>query len=72
MSKELKKVGDLEIGEDLKFEKWQWTVERIGWLVMVGFIVAAMLGAFGRGLFSKKNIQTADTRCPSNLIVLPA
>jgi hypothetical protein len=60
MSKELKKTGDLEIAEDLKFEKRQWTVERIGLLVMVAFIVAAILGAFGKGVFSKKIIEAAD------------
>jgi hypothetical protein len=62
MSKDLKNVGDLEIDEDLKFEKWQWTVERIGWVIMVGIVIAALVGAFGRGPLSKRSsLSTDDT-----------
>ena len=60
MMDEPQKVGDLEVHEDLKFERRQWTVERIGWLTMLALIIAALLGAFGRGPLSKRNEQTRD------------
>jgi hypothetical protein len=41
MSKELKTIGDLEINEDIKFEKRQWMVERIGWIAMFSLVIAA-------------------------------
>jgi hypothetical protein len=60
MSKELKVVGDLEIDEDLTFEKWQWAVERIGWLLMLCIVMAALLGAFGRGPLSQSSTVSPD------------
>lgn len=49
MSSELKRVGDLEISEDMEFQERSWRVQRIGWVIMALLIVAALLGLFGVG-----------------------
>jgi hypothetical protein len=60
MTDEPKQVGDLEVHEDLTFENRQWGAERVGWLVMLAVVIAALLGAFGRGPLSKKSRQASD------------
>lgn len=47
MRNETKRVGDLEINENLKFQRRDWAVQRIGWAVMAVFVIAALLGLFG-------------------------
>ncbi|NDK56233.1 hypothetical protein [Pontibacter fetidus] len=47
--------GELEIDEDAPFEKRFWTVQRIGWLIMLLVILAAMFGFTGRGGLSGIN-----------------
>lgn len=42
-------VGDLEISQDMEFQRRSWTVERVGWVLMLLFVVAAALGLFGGG-----------------------
>jgi hypothetical protein len=49
---ERQQVGDLEINQDLKFQKKEWTAERIGWISMLAISIAALLGLFGQGLLS--------------------
>jgi hypothetical protein len=49
---QLKKVGDLEINQDLKFRKKEEKAERSGWIAMLAIGLLAMLGLFGRGLLS--------------------
>jgi hypothetical protein len=43
------RVGDLEVGQDLAFQRGEWTVQRIAWVVMALLLVAALIGLFGRG-----------------------
>jgi hypothetical protein len=49
---EIKRVGDLEIGQDMPFQKLQWTIERIGWIVMALILLAAFIGLIGPGPLS--------------------
>ena len=44
--------GDLELEEDLDFERRSWIIERIGWAVMVMVAFAALAGLFGPGPLS--------------------
>jgi hypothetical protein len=46
------RIGDIEIEQDLDLERKEWTVERIGWLVMILVIIAALVGLLGSGPFS--------------------
>jgi|FLYN01.1.fsa_nt_gi hypothetical protein len=41
------RVGDLEIGQDLDFQQKEWTVQRIGWVVMALIAIATLLGLLG-------------------------
>lgn len=52
MSK-VQRVGDLEVNQDLEFQRHIWTVQRVGWVVMTLVVLAALLGLFGPGLFGR-------------------
>lgn len=56
----LQQVGDLEIGQDLKFQRREWTIQRIGWVVMALIAVAALLGLFGGGPLSEGSASAED------------
>lgn len=47
-----KKVGDLQINEDMEFQRRSWIVQRVGWLVFALVILLAALGLFGDGPLS--------------------
>ena len=49
---ELQRVDDLEIGQDLEFQRREWTIQRIGWAAMALIALAALLGLFGSGPLS--------------------
>src|SRR5687767_1206363 len=53
------RIGDLDVGQDLKFEKRWWVIERSGWAVIALLLFAALLGFLGPGPLTKK---TAGTR----------
>ncbi len=48
---------DLQIEEDIAFQKRQWVVQRFGRYGMYLFVLAAALGFFGEGILSQKKIQ---------------
>ena len=41
--------GSSPFDEDLPFQRWQWRVERVSWLVMVAVIATAVAGLLGGG-----------------------
>jgi hypothetical protein len=43
------RVGDLEVDQNLEFEKVFWRAQRIGWGVVALVVLAALLGVFGNG-----------------------
>lgn len=45
----MRRIGDVELSEDLAHERREWIAERIGWAGMALLIAAALLGAFGSG-----------------------
>lgn len=47
---EQQRVGDLEISQDLEYQKKMWKVERVGWGVMGLISLAGLLGVLGPGL----------------------
>jgi hypothetical protein len=49
---DIKSVGDLEINQDLRFQKKEWAFERWGWIIMVILVIAGLLGLFGQGPLS--------------------
>jgi hypothetical protein len=48
----VKRVGDLEINEDLGFQRRMWAFQRVGWAVLVLVVMAALFGLLGPGLLS--------------------
>lgn len=44
---------DLELAQDLAFQRRTWKIQRIGWAVMVLFILLALAGFMGEGPKSK-------------------
>ena len=49
----LKRVGELEINEDIAHERLEWRIERIGWVIMGVILLAALAGVVGPGPLSK-------------------
>jgi hypothetical protein len=45
--------GDLEIAENLPFQRREWLAERVAWAVMALLIAAALIGLFGTGPLSR-------------------
>jgi hypothetical protein len=48
--------GNLQLTQDLTFERREWTTERIGWAVMAVIILAALTGVFGAGPLSRATV----------------
>lgn len=46
--------------EDVRFHQKFWVVERIGWMLLLLVLAAALLGAFGDGLLSRVRVGPAD------------
>ena len=47
------RVGDLEIDQDLDFQRREWAAQRIGWGAMLLVVLGALAGVFGRGPLAK-------------------
>lgn len=54
----LKRISDIEIEEDIQFQRFFWNIKRVGWIVMATFLLAAMTGIFGSGPLSYAKAQT--------------
>ncbi|MCC6628605.1 MAG: hypothetical protein IT340_14535 [Chloroflexi bacterium] len=53
------RIGSLEINQDLDFLRKAWTVQRVGWLMMVLLVVAALAGLLGSGPLSEVTASAA-------------
>ena len=51
---------ELDIDQDLEFQRRDWTFERIGWLAMLLVIVAALVGFLGDGPVSRAQARASD------------
>lgn len=58
----LHRVGDLEIEQDLAFERRQNLAQRIAWAIGALILLAAMLGAFGDGPLARATRRSDDGR----------
>jgi hypothetical protein len=47
-----RRIGSIEIDQDIAFQERSWRVQRAAWSAMVLIIAAALLGAFGHGPLS--------------------
>jgi hypothetical protein len=51
-----RRVGDLELEQDLEFQRREWSVQRVGWWALSLFVLAAALGLFGSGPLSHARV----------------
>jgi hypothetical protein len=56
-----RKIGSIEIAQDLAFQRRSWTVQRIGWAAMVLISVAALFGLCGGGPLSSARLGPAGS-----------
>lgn len=47
----------LPVDEDISLHRKGWVIQRIGWVLMLVFLLAAVLGFFGEGPLSKKQFH---------------
>ena len=45
----LKKIGSIEINQDLDFQRQSWKVQRVAWVLMLLVALGGLTGLFGRG-----------------------
>jgi hypothetical protein len=50
----------LQLRQDPAFERWQWRVQRAGWLAIAVFLLLALLGAFGKGPLSHASVTEGN------------
>ena len=50
-------VRDLDLHEDERFQRRTWRVQRIGWVAMALFVLAALLGIFANGPVSRAMVR---------------
>lgn len=56
----LSRVGDLELGQDLPFQRRSWLVQRVGWGIVLLLLLAAAAGLLGSGPLSEETARSAD------------
>jgi len=54
------KSKGLQVNEDMDFQRLEWRIERIGWIILALVISAALLGLLGNGPLSA-SVKTAGT-----------
>jgi hypothetical protein len=62
MSRSTRSHQDVQIEEDPRFQRREWRVQRVAWLVFALIIVAALAGVFGRGPLSSASVSGAGLR----------
>jgi hypothetical protein len=43
------RVQDLDLSDDMAFQRWEWRVQRVAWVLMVCGVLMAVAGVFGGG-----------------------
>lgn len=59
--------GGLDVAEDRSWQERFWTVQRVGWVLMAMFIIAAVAGITGKG----GPVASATARTPAGEIDYP-
>jgi hypothetical protein len=53
-----------------RFQRIEWLVERIAWLLLAALLIAAILGVFGHGLLSSRSVSERQGNSEVKLTVL--
>jgi hypothetical protein len=56
----LKVNDEIEVGEDLDFQRKWWRFEKVVWVVFAVIIVLDLAGLFGRGRIAKAERRSVD------------
>lgn len=59
--------GELQLSEDRRWQEYLWTTQRIGWVLMAVFVLAAILGLTGSG----GPLATASATTPGGTVEYP-
>jgi hypothetical protein len=54
------RVGDIDITQDLKFQKRSWIFQRVGWAAMALIVAIAAAGFLGKGPQSQGLVSSSD------------
>jgi hypothetical protein len=52
----IKRIGDLDIDQDMDLQQKDWKLQHAGRFVMLALVLAALLGVFGRGWLAKAEV----------------
>jgi hypothetical protein len=73
------RFGSLELHLDERIQHSVWRLQRVGWVLIVAFLLAALLGLFGTGPLSRSSAQsgglkleyerTARATSPTTLVI---
>lgn len=59
---EIDHIGDLQLGQDLDFQRRSWRVQRVAWGIMLLIILGALLGLFGGdGMLNQAALGAPDS-----------
>jgi hypothetical protein len=53
-------MPELQLTEDLTFQRREWVIQRLGWAAMAVLLVAGVLGFFGSGPVSDRSVSAQD------------
>jgi hypothetical protein len=54
------RVGDLQVDQDLEYQRREWTAQRAGWVLMGLVVLAGLAGVFGNGPVARGVVRNAD------------
>jgi hypothetical protein len=59
MGDDLKKVGRIEVNQDLDFQRAEWRAQRAGWVVLALLALIALFGGFGKGYLANASVRSS-------------
>lgn len=54
----MRRIGDVELSEDMRHERREWIAQRVAWGVMALVVAAAVAGLFGSGPLATARAET--------------
>ena len=60
--RERREAADLAIREDMRHQRLEWAVERVGWAAVALVLVAALAGLLGHGPLSRATAGEPGSR----------